>query len=143
MTGLPPGWRTRRPTLDDVPELLALAHASDLASVGEPDFTVDDVRAALTGANTDPSRDCWVALDPGGAIVGWAYPDNATGGDRDFLEVYVWPGRGLPAQRPLLDLLLQRVAERVTELGHSPYTVRVGAIPNEEQLIAALSDSGF
>ena len=143
MTGLPPGWRTRRPTLDDVPELLALAHASDLASVGEPDFTVDDVRAALTGANTDPSRDCWVALDPGGAIVGWAYPDNATGGDRDFLEVYVWPGRGLPAQRPLLDLLLRRAAERGAEFGHSPYTVRAGAIPNEEPWIAALTDAGF
>ena len=97
MTGLPPGWRTRRPTLDDVPELLALAHASDLASVGEPGFTADDVREALTGANTDMARDCWVAVDADAAIVGWAYPNNATGGDRDFLEVYVRPGRGLPA----------------------------------------------
>ncbi|MEV4704132.1 GNAT family N-acetyltransferase [Actinoplanes sp. NPDC049316] len=143
MTALPAGWRTRRPTLDDVPEILALARASDMAAVGEPDFTADDVREALTGPNTDMSRDCWVALDPDGAILGWAFPHNPAGGDRDFLEVYVWPERGLPAQRPLLELILQRAAERGTEFGHSPYTVRAGAVPTEEPWIAALTDAGF
>lgn len=143
MTELPPGWSVRRPTLDDVPEILALAHASDIASVGEPDFTTDDVRDALTGPNTDPARDCWVALDEAGAIVGWAYPGNADRGGRDFLEVYVWPGRGEPAQRPLLHLLLHRAAERAKEFGHEAYEVRAGAIPTEEPWIAALTDAGF
>ena len=91
MTALPDGWSTRRPTLADVPEILKLAHASDIAAVGEPDFTADEVRAALTGPNTEPAEDCWLALDEHGEIVGWAYPDNATGGERDFIEVYVWP----------------------------------------------------
>jgi GNAT superfamily N-acetyltransferase len=140
---LPEGWRTRRPTLDDVPELLRLAHASDIASVGEPDFAVDDVREALTAPRTDPERDCWVALDAAGEIVGWAYPHNPSGRDRDFIEVYVWPGRGLPAIRPLLDLMLERVTERGREFGHDPYTVRAGAIPSEEPYIAALTDAGF
>ncbi|HEX8132510.1 MAG TPA: GNAT family N-acetyltransferase, partial [Actinomycetes bacterium] len=36
MTELPAGWTTRRPTLDDVPEILKLAHANDIAAVGEP-----------------------------------------------------------------------------------------------------------
>ncbi len=143
VTELPPGWGVRRPSLDDVPEILALAHASDIASVGEPDFTVDDVRDALTGPNTDPERDCWVALDEAGAIVGWAYPGNADRGARDFLEVYVWPERGVPAQRPLLDLLLRRAAERAVEFGHRAYEVRAGAIPSEEPWIAALTGAGF
>ncbi|MEV4636236.1 GNAT family N-acetyltransferase [Actinoplanes sp. NPDC049548] len=143
MTELPPGWRTRRPTLDDVPEILALAHASDIASVGEPDFTVEDVREALTGPNTDMTRDCWVALDADGAIVGWAYPHNANREARDFLEVYVWPERGVPAQRPLLELLLARAAERGAEFGHETYTVRAGAIPTEKPWIRALTDAGF
>ncbi|MEV8507540.1 GNAT family N-acetyltransferase [Actinoplanes sp. NPDC051475] len=143
MTELPPGWRTRRPTLDDVPEILALAHASDIAAVGEPDFTVEEVREALSGPHTDLTRDCWVALDTGGAIVGWAYPHNADRGPRDFLEVYVWPGRGEPAQRPLLELLLARAAERGAEFGHEPYTVRAGAIPTERPWIEALTGAGF
>ena len=143
MTELPEGWRTRRPTLDDVPELLRLVHASDTAAVGEPDFTVEEVREALSGPRTDRARDCWVVLDAAGDIVGWAYPDNASGGDRDFLEVYVWPGRGVPALRPLLALMLARVTERGRAFGHDPYTVRAGAIPTEQPWIAALTDAGF
>jgi mycothiol synthase len=143
MNALPGGWSVRRPTLDDVPEILALAQASDLAAVGEPDFTVDDVREALTGPNTDPAVDCWVAVDGAGEIVGWAYPDNADGGDREFIEVYVWPQRGEPAQRTLLELLLQRVAERAEIFGHDPVTVRAGAIPTEEKWIAVLTAAGF
>jgi mycothiol synthase len=143
VTELPPGWTTRRPTLDDIPEILKLVHASDIAAVGEPDFTADEVREALTGPNTDMARDCWLALDETGAIVGWAYPDNATGGPRDFVEVYVWPERGVPAQRPLLDLLLARVAERGRLFGHDPYTVRAGAIPTEQPWIDTLTGAGF
>lgn len=143
VTALPPGWSTRRPTLDDVPELLKLAHASDMAAVGEPDFTTDDVREALTDPGTDPAVDCWVALDADGAIVGWTYPHNTTGGPRDFIEVYTWPGRGEPSRRHLLDLILARAAERGAALGHSPYEVRAGAIPTETDYIEALTDAGF
>ncbi|GAA3336081.1 hypothetical protein GCM10020358_06880 [Amorphoplanes nipponensis] len=143
MTRLPEGWGTRRPTLDDVPELLRLVHASDIAALGAPDFTTEEVREALTSPHTDPVRDCWVALDGDGAIVGWAYPRNASGGDRDFAEVYVWPERGEPALRPLLALLLGRITERGREFGHDPYTVRAGAVPTERAWIAALTGAGF
>lgn len=143
MTELPAGWTTRRPTLDDVPAILELVHACDVASVGEPDFTSDDVRAELTGAHTDAARDCWVALDAAGRVVGWAYPHNPTGGARDFLEVYVWPEHGLPAQRPLLELMMGRMAERAAELGHDTYTVRAGAIPTERAYVEALTAAGF
>ncbi len=143
MTELPPGWTTRRPTLDDVPAILELAHASDIAAVGEPDFTAEEVREALTEPHTDMNRDCWVALDPTGKIVGWAYPHNPNAGDRDFIEVYVWPGHGRPAIRPLLALLMDRMTERAAELGHDPYQVRAGAIPTETPYIEALTDAGF
>jgi mycothiol synthase len=142
-TTLPEGWTTRRPTLDDVPELLTLVHASDMAAIGEPDFTADEVREMLTDPNTDMARDSWLALDASGEIVGWAYPHNITGGDRDFLEVYVWPGRGVPAMRPLLALMLDRMSERAAELGHDPYQVRAGAIPTEQPWVEALTDAGF
>ncbi len=143
MSALPPGWTTRRPTLDDVPRILELVHASDIAAVGEPDFSEDEVREELTGPHTDMARDCWLAFDASGAIAGWAYPRNPTGQARDFAEVYVWPERGLPAQRPLLDLIMGRMSERAAELGHDVYTVRAGAIPNETAYIEALTAAGF
>ena len=143
VTELPEGWRIRRPVLDDVAEILRLVHASDIAALGEPDFTTEEVRAALTAPHTDPDRDCWLALDAAGEIVGWAYPSNASARDRDFLEVYVWPERGAPALRPLLALLLARATERGREFGHDPYTVRAGAIPTEQPWISALTDAGF
>jgi mycothiol synthase len=143
MTAFPAGWATRRPTLDDVPGILALVHASDLAAVGEADFTADEVREALTDPGTDMNRDCWVTLDETGTIVGWAYPQNETGHDRDFVEVYVWPGRGGPAQRPLLAMVMERVAERAAELGHEVYTVGAGAVPTEKAYVEALTDAGF
>jgi mycothiol synthase len=143
MTELPDGWRLRRPTLDDVPEILALSRASIVAASGASDFTADEVREALTGPNTDMTQDCWVALDETGLIVGWAYPDNATGGDRDFLEVFVRPDRGVPAQRSLLAKLLERAAERQKLFGQDTYTLWAGAIPTETPWIAVLTDAGF
>jgi mycothiol synthase len=143
VTALPAGWITRHPTFDDIPELLKMTHASDIAAVGEPDFTPDDVREALTSPNTDMSVDSWIVLDADGDIVGWAYPDNTTGGAREFIEVYVWPERGIPALRPLLALMLQRVAERAVQFGHDPYTVRAGAVPAETAWIQTLTDAGF
>jgi mycothiol synthase len=143
MTALPDGWTTRRPTLDDVPAILAMVQASDLASLGEVDFTAEAVREGLTDPGTDMTRDCWVALDPGGTIVGWAYPQVETGHARDFIEVYTWPDRGEAAQRPLLDLLLRRVAERAAGHGHETFTVRAGAVPTEKAYVAALTDAGF
>jgi ribosomal protein S18 acetylase RimI-like enzyme len=89
------------------------------------------------------TRDCWVALDEAGTIVGWAYPHNASGGDRDFIEIYVWPERGLPGQRPLLEMMMGRVAERAAEFGHEVYTVRAGAVPSEKAYVEALTDAGF
>jgi mycothiol synthase len=140
---LPEGWTTRRPTLDDAAAILALVHACDIASIGEPDFTLDEVREMLTEPNTDMTRDSWLALDPEGRVVGWTYPHNANGRDRDFADVYTWPEHGRPALRPLLDLIMGRMAERAALLGHDPYEVRAGAIPTEEHYIEALLDFGF
>jgi len=140
---LPDGWTTRRPTLDDVPAILALVHASDIAAVGEPDFTTEEVVEILTGPNHDPQKDSWLAVDSSGQIVGWAYIDNPSGGHRDNLDVYVRPGLGTPAQALLLDLVVRRVAERVGEFGRAQMTARGGAIASEAHYVTVLRDAGF
>ena len=143
MTDLPDGWTLRRPTLDDVPAILELVHASDIAAIGYADFSAEEVRESLTEPNTDMSRDCWVVLDDRGTLVGWNSAANTSGGDRDFIEVYTWPERGLPAMRPLLELILERAAERAAEFGHDRYEVRAGVLPAEKTYIDLLVEHGF
>jgi mycothiol synthase len=140
---LPAGWTTRRPTLDDVPEILAVVHASDIAAVGEPDFTSDEVVEILTGPHHDPAQDSWLALDDAGRLVAWAYIDNPTGGARDTIEVYVFPQVGEAAQAHLLGLAVARVAERTSLLGHMQMTARAGAVPSETYYIGVLEAAGF
>src|SRR5262245_33008948 len=140
---LPAGWTTRRPTLDDVPEILALVHASDIAAVGEPDFTSDEVVEVLTGPHHDPTQDSWLALDGAGRIVAWAYIDNPSGGSRDTIEVYVFPQVGEAAQAHLLALGLERVGQRAALLGHAQMTARAGAVPSETYYIGVLEAAGF
>lgn len=128
---------------DDVPAILAMVHACDIAAVGHPDFTADDVREALTSPHFDPAADSWLAVTPDGALGGWAYLDSPNGGDREFIEVYVHPEYGTPAIRPLLGLLLGRVAERAVEFGHPSVTVRGGGVPTETTWLAILREAGF
>lgn len=140
---LPAGWSLRRPALDDVPEILAVVHASDIAAVGEPDFTAEEVVEILQAPHFAPEKDSWVALDDSGGIVGWAYINNPTGSARENLDVYVDPERGRPARAPLLDLVLARIAERAREAGRASLTARAGAIPTEREYIDLLERAGF
>ncbi|MEV4618020.1 GNAT family N-acetyltransferase [Asanoa sp. NPDC049573] len=139
----PDGWSTRRPTLDDLPAILELMRANDIAATGEPETGEDAVRAALTSPHVDPARDCWLAYGPDGRLGGWAYIDNDNGGDKEFVEVYVHPDGGAPCRRPLLDLVLRRVAERAAEHGFAEVTAKAGALPAETDYIADIEAVGF
>ncbi|MEU8296641.1 GNAT family N-acetyltransferase [Micromonospora sp. NPDC048909] len=140
---LPAGWSARRPTLDDVPAILAVVHAADTFAVGYPDFDAEDVEAALTGPYVDPARDHWLALDPDGTVVGWASVDNPTGVGREFVEVYVDPEQGHQVRGPLLARQLDRVAERATERELPALTVRCAVFEPERDWQRALGDAGF
>ncbi|WP_369936537.1 GNAT family N-acetyltransferase [Plantactinospora sp. BB1] len=140
---LPPGWSVRRPRLVDVPAILAVVHASDIAALGHPDFSADDVREVLTAPDLDPARDSWLAIDPDGEVRGWSYLEDSNRGPRETVEVYVHPERGLPAQVPLLEMQLARSAERAAEFGLAAMTVRALALPTEERWIGVLRDAGF
>jgi mycothiol synthase len=142
-TELPAGWSIRPPTLDDVSEILAVIHASDIAAVGEPDYTSEEVVEVLTGPNHDPERDSWVALDDRGRIVGWAYLENTTRAERDLFDVYAHPELGQPAQGHLLSLVLDRIPERAAEFGFAQMAARAGAIASETHYVGLLRAAGF
>ncbi|MGC5332973.1 GNAT family N-acetyltransferase [Micromonospora sp. DT62] len=140
---LPAGWHARRPTLDDVPAILAVVHAADTFAIGYPDFDADDVREALTAPNVDPERDSWVVTDPEGALVAWAILQNETGAGREFVDVFVDPDRGAEVRGPLLARQLDRVAARAAERGLAALTARCPACEPERRWAAELTDAGF
>ncbi|MET8348769.1 MULTISPECIES: GNAT family N-acetyltransferase [unclassified Micromonospora] len=140
---LPAGWTVRRPTLDDVPAILAVVHAADTFAIGHPDFDAEDVAESLTGPFFDPARDSWLALDPDDTVVGWATVDNPTGVGREFVEVYVDPERGAAVRAPLLARQLDRVAERAAERGLPALTVRCAVFAPERDWERDLRTVGF
>ncbi|RAO47151.1 GNAT family N-acetyltransferase [Micromonospora saelicesensis] len=140
---LPAGWTTRRPTLDDVPAILAVVHAADTFAIGHPDFDAEDVAASLTAPHFDPTRDSWLAIDPDDTVVGWATVDNPTAVGREFVEVYVDPVRAAVVRAPLLLRQLDRVAERAAERGLPSLTVRCAVFAPEHDWEHALRGLGF
>lgn len=97
---LPVGWSARRPTLDDVPAILAVVHAADTFAIGHPDYDAEDVEAALTAPFVDPALDSWLVSDHDGRVVGWTVVDNPTGVGREFVDVCVDPVRAEAARVP-------------------------------------------
>ena len=133
MTALPEGWTTRRPTLDDVPEILELVHASDIAAVGEPDFTVDEVRESLTDAEHRHGRGLLAGRGRRAARSS-AGPTRTTppAATATSSRCTCGPERGAPALRPAARPDAGRVDESGRRASGTPvYTVRAGAIPTE------------
>lgn len=66
---LPPGWRVRPPTPDDLPAMYDVVVACDLAQFGEPDMSYENFLADVKGVQ-NLARDAWVVTDETGRIVG-------------------------------------------------------------------------
>ncbi|WP_412538448.1 GNAT family N-acetyltransferase [Longispora sp. K20-0274] len=142
MTALPAGHTLSRPTEHDVPDILVMLHASDIASIGAPEFDEAQVRDILAAPDFDPALDAWLVRDADGRVVclGYLEPEESS----VFCEVYRHPDSVGDAHRPVLDLLLARCAERTREAGLSELVVRGGGVPgSEEWWLAALAGAGF
>ena len=121
---LPPGHRVRRQSSDDTAAILAIAQANDIAVLGYPDFSTDDVEEILGSPHVDAEEDTWVATDPDDTVVGWAFIDAPPGGERTQFDVYAEPRANPGVRNALLDAVVARGAQRATQQGGgSPYTV--------------------
>jgi mycothiol synthase len=140
---LPDGVSLRPPTLDDVSAILAVVHASDIAAVGEADFTADDVVEILTAPNHDPAYDSWVAVDASDRIIGWAYIDNPLNSPRDLFDAYIHPEHGRGLHPALLQRVMARIAERARDAGAPARTARGAAVASDEAYLALLRSLGF
>jgi mycothiol synthase len=102
----------RSPTWDDLPAVLELARAADIAVIGDSDWLEDDLRAEWD--DLDLERDAWlVELD--GTLAGYATFEAK--GARLLGDGYVHPdlrGRGVGTQ--LLRLTEQRARAELEEI---------------------------
>jgi mycothiol synthase len=120
--------RLRPPRPDDAEAILAVLVARDIADIGRPDYTLDDVTGDWQMPDADVARD-FVAAEDGGALVGYAFVD------RRGATVAVHPdheGRGIGTA--LREASERRMAERGQPLVQTVITANAAAI---EHLSAA------
>jgi mycothiol synthase len=111
---LPAGYTLRGATEADIDAMLAVLHAGDGLSVGEPDTPRDFVEEVFTLPFLDPATDIWVVEDPGGRVVacGDIRAVNPRLSCDTFVRVHpVHTGRGLATA--LLDIAESRARERM------------------------------
>jgi mycothiol synthase len=122
----------RAPEPPDAPAVLELIVARDIADLGRPDYTLDDVKADWAAPGIDVARDAWIAEDDGVAL-GYAMLD-----DRGAALITVPPaseGRGVGT-------LLREAAEtRAVERGE--VLVRQFVPRSNERARAQLLEAGY
>jgi mycothiol synthase len=91
----------------DAEAVLEVIVACDVADVGQPDFTLDDVRDQWADPEVDLARDTWVVDDPEIGLAAYAVCTA------DSQEVYVHPGRlGRGLGAALLEAVEARAGQR-------------------------------
>jgi mycothiol synthase len=70
------GFSIRPATAHDAEGILTVGLARDVADIGHPDWTLDDVRAELAGPGLDLERDSLLVLDEDGEVVAYAWLDG-------------------------------------------------------------------
>ena len=103
--------RIRPPSASDAPAVLDVIHARDVADVGEPDFTLEDLEADWSRPGLALEHDARVAVGAGGGIRGYAI----LLGDDAFVSVH--PGAEGEGNGTVLRRWAEvRAAERGTEV---------------------------
>ena len=131
----------RRLTVADLPDVVALLTASDLAVLGRTDFTETEVAADLCRADLHAYG--WYA---GADLVGYGWVAQAPGAERVDVDAYVHPAYGphdveLGAQ--ILAYLQQRGVALVAAAGHPEAIFDLGAYRQDERTRGWLAARGF
>ncbi len=116
MSPPPPPSGIRAPTRGDLPEVVDLLNAVDVAEIGHPDSTAEDLESDWDEVGFDLARDAWLAVGPDGLPRGYAYAgDQFRTGELEG-DVFVHPEGGEPGlARRLLDLVERRAEELAAE----------------------------
>jgi mycothiol synthase len=134
----------RNATRGDLPEVVDLLNACDVAEVGEPDTSAEDVENDWDLDGFDLARDAWVAVAGDGRLVGYAYTGDQfrTGElEADLWSEPAWDEPGLGAR--LLGLVERRSRELAAVRGYDDATLDVFALASNQAKTALLRGHGF
>ena len=126
-----------------MPNLLGVATADDLVTLGYSDFNETDVREVLKGAHVDAALDHWVVEDTAGTPVCWGFLIDDYGGTQVQLDVYLVRPHDETVRRSVCAALLERIAERGVERGHRTVEAGAGTVAGDEQYASTLRSLGF
>jgi mycothiol synthase len=104
--------RIRPVTRGDAPEIVDLLNACDVAEIGEPDSTAEDLENDWATDGFDPARDAWVAEGPRG-LVGYAYAGDQFRTGELEADLWVHPEHYEPELRDRLLGLAERRAAAI------------------------------
>ena len=97
---------------EDLAAVVAVMTAVDIATLGEPDTTEEDIASGWEDASFDVEADAFVAEDADAIVVGYAeIYDRGEGGYFDT-DVYAHPEAGDEVAEALLDAVVQRATVR-------------------------------
>ena len=147
MIELPEGYRSRRPSLDDVPAAQRVLDDLESDECGEPRRHDNRLEIDFREPRLDLERDAWLVTAPPGAALpvaalGVVWSPHGSG--EMPADVYVHQehcGRGLGAA--LLSAIERRAAERVAELPSGVSGTLVVWAQPEEECRVALEERGF
>ena len=145
MTGeLPEGFLLRRPLDADAEGIVALMVACDLVMLGEPDSTLDDLKAEWTLPRFDKARDAWIVTDARGEIVGYAWVWDRVPHQDLQADLRVHPGhRDLGIEEVLIRLLEERGGEHFDSASPERDLTIALFTESKENLPAILSARGY
>ena len=134
-------YRQRPVQEDDAERLLALQHAQQIAVIGRPDCTLDDIRDQLLDPDLDPRSP--VVLDADGHAVGVAMVFPAGDTDSVELDVVVHPDVNDALLRPVLEQAVELAADAARARGHAEVKVDQGCYRQDAALAEMLRGLGF
>jgi ribosomal protein S18 acetylase RimI-like enzyme len=117
--------RIRPATRGDIPEIVDLLCACDVAETGVPDSTAADLENDWATEGFDPSRDAWVAEGPDG-LLAYAYAGDQFRTGELEADLWVRPDHHEPELGDrLLGLSERRAAELAVERGYPDAAIDV------------------
>jgi len=133
----------RPATRGDLPEILDLLIACDVATIGVPDTDAGDIEGDWNLAGFDLARDTWLAEGPRG-VTGYAYAGDQRHTGRLESDAWTHPEHDEPG---LLDRLLalaeRRGRELAAERGHAAATLDIFCISLDHHKREVLLRRGY
>lgn len=136
--------RIRRAEPGDLGAVVALLNACDVAELGSPDTTIEDVENDWRAEGFDLSADAWVAVANQGSVVGYAYTGDQLRTGQLEADFWTHPDHVEAAlSARLLRLVEQRARELARRGGYKEALLEVYALAANAEKAELLRKQGY